>query len=87
MRASAWNALWNHLVAATVVIALRGIFGTSLRVLALESLISNLLTVVALHWLGLVFKGAGYARLSPCVKEPLSQEPPCITAFGQVNNH
>jgi hypothetical protein len=49
VRASAWNALWNHLVAATVVMALRGTFGTSLCVLALESLMSNLLTIVALH--------------------------------------
>jgi hypothetical protein len=54
-----------------MVMALCGTFSTSLYILALESLISNLLTVVALHQLGLVFKGAGYARLSPCVKEPL----------------
>jgi hypothetical protein len=71
MRASTWNALWNYLVAATVVMALHRIFTTSLRVLALESLISNLLIIVALHQLGLVFKGTSHAGFSPCVKEPV----------------
>ena len=87
VRASAWNALWNRLIAATVVMALRGTFCTFLRVLALERLMPNLLAIVALHRSGSVFKGAGHAGFSPSVKEPVGQEPPCITAFGQINDH
>ena len=48
---------------------------------------SNLLAVVALCWSWLMFKGAGYARFSPSMEEPLGQEPLCIGAFDQVHHH
>ncbi|SPB49754.1 unnamed protein product [Aspergillus niger] len=64
VRASAWNALWDRLIAATVVMALRGTFCTYLRVLALERLMPNLLAIVALHRSVSVFKGAGHAGFS-----------------------
>lgn len=87
MRASAWNALWNRLVATTVAMALSGAFCTLLDVLALECFMANLLAIVALRRSWSVFEDTGHARFSPGVKEPVSQEPPCISAFGEVNDH
>lgn len=63
MRASAWNALWNSLVAATVA-ALHGAPCTLLNVLALKCVMSNLLEVVTLRCSGSIFKGAGHAGFS-----------------------
>lgn len=87
VRASAWNTLWNRLVAATVVVILRSISCIFLSIFMLEYLMSNLLTVVVLYRLWSVLKGADYAGFSPSVQEPVSQEPLCITTFGQVNNY
>jgi hypothetical protein len=86
MRAPTWNALRNRLVAATVAVALRGAFCTFLGVLALECLVANFLAVVALHRPWSIFKSAGHARFSPSVKEPVCQEPPCVSDFGQIHD-
>ena len=87
MRTPAWNALGNGLVAVTVAMPFHSAFCTSLCVLALECLMANLLAVVALRRSWSVFEDAGHPRFSPSVKEPLSQEPSGITAFGEVDDH
>lgn len=71
----------------TVVVAFHGAFCALLDVLALECLVAQLLAIVALCRSWSIFKGASHARFSPGVKEPVSQEPPCISAFGEVNDH
>lgn len=80
--ASAWNALKNGFVANTVVMAFLGAFRALLDILALECLMANLLTVVALYRSWSIFKGTGYARFSPGVEEPVGQESLCVSAFG-----
>ena len=87
MWASARNALEDRLVADAVVVVFLGAFRALLGVVALECLMSDLLAVVALCRSWSMFKGAGYARFSPSVEEPLGQEPSCIGAFGQVHHH
>ncbi|KAJ6118773.1 hypothetical protein N7471_013393 [Penicillium samsonianum] len=67
--------------------ALRSASCRLLDVLALECLMSNLLTIVTLHRSWAIFKGASHAGFSPGVEEPVGQEPPCISASGYVNNH
>jgi hypothetical protein len=87
MWASARNTLENRLVADAVVVAFLGAFRALLGVAALECLVSNLLAVVALCRSRSMFKGAGYARFSPSVEEPLVQKSSCIGVFGQVDHH
>ena len=79
---TAWNALWNRLIAATVVMALRGAFCALQDLLALECLVTNLLAVVALHRSWPIFKDAGCPGFSSNVEVPLGQEPPRVSAFG-----
>jgi hypothetical protein len=80
--ASARNTLRNYFITNAVVVAFLGTFRALLGVLALECLMTNLLAVVALYRPWSIFKGAGYARFSPGVEEPVSQESPCVSAFG-----
>jgi uncharacterized membrane protein HdeD (DUF308 family) len=82
MWASARNALKDYLIVDAMVVAFLGVFRALLGVLALECLMSDLLVVVALYGSWLMFKGAGHARFSPSVEEPLGQEPSCISAFS-----
>ncbi|KAJ5152513.1 hypothetical protein N7492_009793 [Penicillium capsulatum] len=86
MRASAWNAFWNRLVAAAVVMALHGASCTLLGALTLECLMPNLLAIVTLRRSGPVFKDAGHAGFSASVKEPVGQQPPrpCDLGNGGV---
>jgi hypothetical protein len=87
MWASAWNALKDSLVADAVVVAFLSAFCALLGVAALECLMANLLVVVALRRSWAPFKDAGCAGFSSSMKVSVGQEPSCITAFGQVNNH
>jgi hypothetical protein len=87
MRSPAWNALRSRLIAATVAVAPRGALGALLGVLALEFLVSNFLAIVALHRSRSILEGTGHARFPPSVKEPVSQEPPCVSAFSQIHDH
>jgi hypothetical protein len=87
MWASARNALEDSLVADAVVVAFLGAFRALLGVAALECLMANLLAVVALRRSWAPFKDAGRAGFSSRMKVSVGQEPSCITAFGQVNNH
>ena len=87
MRAPAWNALRNGLVAVTVAMPFYSAFCTPLGVLALECLMANLLAVVALHRSWSMFKDAGHAGFPSSVKEPLGQESSGITTFDEVDDH
>jgi hypothetical protein len=82
MWVSTWNTLEDYLIIDAIVVTFLGAFHALLGLVILECLVSNLLAVVALCWLWLMFKGAGYARFSPSVEEPLGQEPSCISTFG-----
>jgi hypothetical protein len=82
MRAATGNALKDRFVAITVVVASLGTFRALLSVLALKCLMANLLAIVALCRPWSIFKGAGYARFSSGVEEPVGQEPPSVSASG-----
>jgi hypothetical protein len=84
---SARDTFKNRVVAVTVSVSLHGAFCAFLGVLTLECLMSNLLAVVALGRSWATFKDAGRARFPSNMKVSVGQEPSCITAFGQVNNH
>jgi hypothetical protein len=70
-----------------MTIAFRSVFCILLGVLALESLIANLLVIVVLYRSWSIFKDASYARFPPSVKESIGQEPPYIRAFSKVYDY
>src|ERR1700749_382433 len=87
MRASAWNASQDCFIAVAVAMAFPGTSRTFLNILALECLMANLLAVVALFWSWSPFENTGRARFSSGMKESLSKESPCVTAFGNIHHH
>jgi apolipoprotein N-acyltransferase len=71
MRTPVWNALWNCLVVATVVMTFYGVLCVSLGILVLKSLVSNLLALIVLYRLWSMLEGAGHAGFSPSMEEPV----------------
>ena len=87
VRASARDALQDRLFAAAVAVALLRASPVSLRVLALEGLMSDLLAVITLLRPLAPLEHSGVARFASSVEETLVQEPTGVSRFRQVDDH